>query len=127
LSTGDTDTKETHMSLRVGVIGTGMIGKDHIRRLTKLVSGASVVAVTDVDAEMAKKVADDIPGGATVHLISGSGSGGMTSPSPIWTATSTASSSRISTRSSRTFRCPSRPAAGYFRDCGLGPVHRWPY
>jgi myo-inositol 2-dehydrogenase/D-chiro-inositol 1-dehydrogenase len=44
-----------------------MIGKDHIRRLTDVVTGASVVAVTDVDAEVAKKVADGIPGGATVH------------------------------------------------------------
>jgi myo-inositol 2-dehydrogenase/D-chiro-inositol 1-dehydrogenase len=55
------------VTLKVGVIGTGMIGKDHIRRLTGVLSGASVVAVTDVDAEMAKAAAADIPGGALVH------------------------------------------------------------
>ena len=55
------------MTVRVGVIGTGMIGKDHIRRLTTVVTGATVVAVTDVDAEMAKAAAADVPGGALVH------------------------------------------------------------
>jgi myo-inositol 2-dehydrogenase/D-chiro-inositol 1-dehydrogenase len=44
-----------------------MIGKDHIRRLTTVVTGATVVAVTDVDAEMAKAAAADVPGGALVH------------------------------------------------------------
>jgi myo-inositol 2-dehydrogenase/D-chiro-inositol 1-dehydrogenase len=51
--------------LRVGVIGTGMIGQDHIRRMTKVLSGVRVTAVTDVDADVAKKVAEAI--GATVH------------------------------------------------------------
>lgn len=55
------------MALKVGVIGTGMIGKDHIRRLTTVVTDATVVAVTDVDSEMAKAAAADIPGGVLVH------------------------------------------------------------
>jgi myo-inositol 2-dehydrogenase / D-chiro-inositol 1-dehydrogenase len=51
--------------LKVGVIGTGMIGKDHIRRMTSVLSGVSVVAVTDVDAAAAAAVAAPI--GAFSH------------------------------------------------------------
>jgi myo-inositol 2-dehydrogenase/D-chiro-inositol 1-dehydrogenase len=54
------------MALRIGVIGTGMIGKDHIRRLTQVVSGAQVVAVTDANDVEAKEVAAGLPG-AAVH------------------------------------------------------------
>lgn len=45
------------MSIRVGVIGTGMIGQDHIRRLSRVLSGAEVVAVTDVNLAAASEVA----------------------------------------------------------------------
>src|ERR1700712_5139558 len=50
------------MTVRVGVIGTGMIGQDHIRRLTEVLSGCTVVAVTDVDPAKAQQVADGVPG-----------------------------------------------------------------
>jgi myo-inositol 2-dehydrogenase/D-chiro-inositol 1-dehydrogenase len=44
------------MTLRVGVIGTGAIGQDHIRRISHALQGAEIVAVTDVNAEQANKV-----------------------------------------------------------------------
>jgi myo-inositol 2-dehydrogenase/D-chiro-inositol 1-dehydrogenase len=49
------------VTLGVGVIGVGMIGQDHIRRLTHVLSGARVAAVTDVDLDRARTVADDLP------------------------------------------------------------------
>ncbi|WP_405534503.1 Gfo/Idh/MocA family oxidoreductase [Streptomyces sp. NBC_00075] len=52
------------MTVRVGVIGAGWIGKEHIRRLTDAVTGARVTAVTDIDAARAEEAA--APAGARV-------------------------------------------------------------
>ncbi len=54
------------MTVRVGVIGTGMIGQDHIRRITRVVSGGTVTAVTDVDQGRAEAAAAALEG-VTVH------------------------------------------------------------
>jgi len=54
------------VTLKVGVIGTGMIGQDHIRRITEVLAGAEVVAVTDANADVATEVAARL-NDATVH------------------------------------------------------------
>jgi myo-inositol 2-dehydrogenase / D-chiro-inositol 1-dehydrogenase len=54
------------MTVRVGVVGVGMIGQEHIRRLTHVLSGSRVVAVTDVDLDRAKSVAANLAD-ARVH------------------------------------------------------------
>lgn len=51
------------MTLKVGVVGTGMIGQDHIRRLTQVLSGVEITAVNDINAARAAECA---PAGAEV-------------------------------------------------------------
>jgi myo-inositol 2-dehydrogenase/D-chiro-inositol 1-dehydrogenase len=46
------------MTIRVGIIGTGVMGADHARLLSGSVSGATLAAVFDVDRERASAVAD---------------------------------------------------------------------
>jgi myo-inositol 2-dehydrogenase/D-chiro-inositol 1-dehydrogenase len=50
------------MTVRVGVIGVGMIGQAHIHRLTHVLPGVHISAVSDVDAQRAAAVAADLPG-----------------------------------------------------------------
>jgi myo-inositol 2-dehydrogenase / D-chiro-inositol 1-dehydrogenase len=47
------------MTLRIGVIGTGVMGAEHVRLLREETSGAVVAAVCDADAARAQAVAKD--------------------------------------------------------------------
>lgn len=48
------------MTVRIGVIGCGAIGFEHIKRITNTLSGAKVVAVNDINEEHAKKIVADL-------------------------------------------------------------------
>jgi myo-inositol 2-dehydrogenase/D-chiro-inositol 1-dehydrogenase len=48
------------MTLRIGVVGTGMMGRDHVQRLATSVHNAKVVAVSDVNVEQAKRVGESV-------------------------------------------------------------------
>src|SRR5262245_23784502 len=56
--------------MRVGIIGTGVMGADHARLLATAVSGAELAAVSDVDAGRAAAVAAGFPG---VRVVSDPG------------------------------------------------------
>jgi myo-inositol 2-dehydrogenase/D-chiro-inositol 1-dehydrogenase len=55
------------VTLRVGVIGTGAIGRDHTRRINRVLAGAEVVALTDVTRASAEATAAEHAPGATLH------------------------------------------------------------
>ncbi|HEX9858739.1 MAG TPA: Gfo/Idh/MocA family oxidoreductase [Paracoccaceae bacterium] len=55
------------MTLGVGVIGTGAIGRDHARRIAQVLAGADVVAVTDVNRADAEAARRDVAPRAKVH------------------------------------------------------------
>jgi myo-inositol 2-dehydrogenase / D-chiro-inositol 1-dehydrogenase len=50
------------MTLNVGVIGAGMIGREHISRLVSKLVGARVVAIADVNAKQAEAAAAEVQG-----------------------------------------------------------------
>jgi myo-inositol 2-dehydrogenase/D-chiro-inositol 1-dehydrogenase len=45
------------MDLKIGIIGTGAIGKEHISRISNKLSGGKITALTDVNGESAKSAA----------------------------------------------------------------------
>ena len=53
------------MTIRVGIIGTGLIGEDHGRKLVNAINGSTVSAVFDVNRARAEEVAATL-GGAQV-------------------------------------------------------------
>ncbi|MBS8267612.1 gfo/Idh/MocA family oxidoreductase [Halomonas litopenaei] len=48
------------MTLSIGIIGTGAIGKEHMRRLNHTLKGAKVVAASDVGLEQAQAAIDEV-------------------------------------------------------------------
>lgn len=52
------------MTVRIGMIGPGGMGKAHIERIHSVIAGGRVVAVTDVNADNAQAVADSVGGQA---------------------------------------------------------------
>ncbi|MGA0541275.1 Gfo/Idh/MocA family protein [Neotabrizicola sp. VNH66] len=55
------------MTVNIGVIGTGAIGRDHARRINQVLAGGRIVALSDVNCASAEAVRADIAPGATVH------------------------------------------------------------
>lgn len=55
------------MTLKIGIIGTGAIGADHTRRITNTLTGAEVIALTDVNQEQAEKVKQSLGLKATIY------------------------------------------------------------
>jgi myo-inositol 2-dehydrogenase/D-chiro-inositol 1-dehydrogenase len=48
------------MTIKVGVIGTGAIGRDHSRRINDALTGAKITALSDVNPESATAVKEDV-------------------------------------------------------------------
>ena len=50
------------MTLGIGVIGTGIMGADHVETITTAISGAEVRAIADIDPKRAEMIASRVPG-----------------------------------------------------------------
>lgn len=55
--------------LRIGVVGAGLMGADHIARITHRISGAVVSAIVEPDAARAAAAAEKAPGAATFSRV----------------------------------------------------------
>ncbi|MDP3652656.1 MAG: Gfo/Idh/MocA family oxidoreductase [Rhodoferax sp.] len=55
------------MTLNIGVIGCGMIGRDHARRIQHVLAGAQVVALSDVNQANAESVRKDLAPQARIY------------------------------------------------------------
>ena len=59
----------TTTELRVGVVGTGIMGADHVARLTSTIAGATVSAIVEPDAGRAAGAAALAPGAKTFSRV----------------------------------------------------------
>jgi len=59
----------TTTDLRVGVVGTGIMGADHVARITNTVTGATVSAIVEPDAGRAASAARLAPGAKTFTRV----------------------------------------------------------
>ncbi|MBR0799490.1 Gfo/Idh/MocA family oxidoreductase [Bradyrhizobium jicamae] len=55
------------MTVRIGIIGTGAIGRDHARRIKQVLAGGRIVALTDVNRSLARAVRADIAPDAAIY------------------------------------------------------------
>ncbi|UOQ45550.1 Gfo/Idh/MocA family oxidoreductase [Halobacillus salinarum] len=55
------------MTVRVGVIGTGAIGREHISRVENVISGGRITAVTDVNEQSAQSAVRDFNLNAAIY------------------------------------------------------------
>ena len=62
-------TESMSTNLRVCVVGAGLMGADHIARLTRRIIGAEVSPVVDADASRAKKAVEATPSAVALSNI----------------------------------------------------------
>jgi len=55
------------MTVKIGVIGTGAIGKEHMNRVEQRLSGAEIVAVTDVNQASAEQALQELGINAVIY------------------------------------------------------------
>ena len=62
----DTPPSAPPQDIRVGVIGVGRMGADHVERISRRIKGARVSVVSDYLRETAEKVSASAPGSRVV-------------------------------------------------------------
>ena len=66
------------MTVRVGIIGTGLIGTDHGQKLARQIAGATVAGVTDVNRARAERLTPNrAPRVTSCHNATSACSGAM--------------------------------------------------